>query len=283
MTSPCYLYKYLPANVAAIFLEKGLSFSRVSDFWKNDPSEFSHEIIEPIPAEAFKALEKDKNDARFVAFVGNPELLARMSSEEARNAELAKFNTVEYRRFAEWKVKCDLARKKYVCSLTSKKNNMYMWENYAGNHTGIALEFSTKAIHDICTKQPMCLSKVFYQDTQPKLTITSEPEKWRQMCCAIILRKGMKFVQEDEYRIVLDSNATITMEKGEPCIHDDCNLDPDIYTFEKDFNGKCYIYDKRLGKILTCVVLGSEVSEEHREYISNILTSRYPSVRIECE
>lgn len=90
-----------------------------------------------------------------------------------------------------------------VCCFTELFNNMHFWANYAGNHTGICLEFTPDY-----RKLPFNkLGIVEYQHNYPEIAI-DEKDKYKQF----FQIKHIDWEFEKEWRLIIPHTAEKTIE-----------------------------------------------------------------------
>lgn len=262
-----YLYKYVPADVAIVFLQKGLSFSRPSDF--ADKNEFHTRFI-PIRVHEFLAAMQE-----YKKFRQNPAWLHRLPPDEqfwwySRNhpevspkskkqirAIVDRVNATQKNVSSE-KLKQQLNARFRICSLTTWEDSEKMWREYAGDSTGVKFTFQTKALvnSEYGTLRPVAYS--------PKLPCYNPAYFSRdgEHLLRVIYTKLDSFADESEVRLCVDLwRPQISALHG-------------LYMSEtrgEQNRQKEYLYYRPIQECLSAVTFGRNCPKVTKEKITSLL------------
>ena len=205
METPAKLYKYQSYSSYALeaLVQSKIWISKPSDY--NDPFDCkinlenvtTHEQLKVLEDAAGEIINQQFRDAgksmrMRINFI-DPDYLAQMNEEERERDVRSKRELV-----------ISSLTSVGVYSMTRNKRDMLMWAHYAEQHMGFVLGFDTANYKD---EKYMQLIKVEYDDEYPVLPVNSvtNVDDLSGHLRMIALRKGKRWLYEDEWRLVLPS------------------------------------------------------------------------------
>lgn len=153
------------------------------------------------------------------------------------------------------------ASSKRICSFSDKPNNLFCWQRYADNHSGIALRFKTG--EDTILPQPI---KMIYSTTP--LLVTSLKQQ-----LAVTYGKGPSPTTKDFMRILLSKNKANNVEREWRCFSTataDLDDDEQLWYTNKTFSPS----------ELTAVYLGIGTDQKDKQSIKELVKTNYTRTKI---
>lgn len=262
-----HLHKYVPYDVAIVFLQKGISFSRPSDF--ADKSEFQTRFC-PIRVHEFLAAkqmhERFLQNPAWVHHLPPVEQLLWYSqphpkmSPKSKKLIKAHVNRLNARlkNVSSEKLKHQLNARFRICSLTTWDNSEKMWREYADDSTGVKFTFRTNALIDsiLGTLRPITYS--------PHLPCYNPAYFSRdgEHLLRVIYTKLDSFTDEREVRLCADLwRPQVSAVQG-------------LYTFEtigQHDKQREYLYYRPIQECLSAVTFGRNCPKGARERIIALL------------
>lgn len=267
MNTPDILFKYISSDVAHLILEKGLSYSRVSNFWDADPCEFNFIYPKIGIIELKRVME---NFCRQYHDDENISVLKDILRVEEKRLELLRIlNNPASMDALKKSARDAIVDRYYICSLSGYSNNDELWKKYANNHDGVMLALSVDGINLVNASDIDFLKKVTYKDS---LSLHSIIKIYTRLANNkdIIFTKMKKYEWANEYRLLLNTERAYSEKHIFSAL-----------PFEKNKNH--YIHDNRLSQFLVSITFGSNCNTEVREKIEKIVDQKYPQVELKNE
>jgi hypothetical protein len=140
-----------------------------------------------------------------------------------------------------------------ICSLSSKRDDILMWSHYSNDHSGFCVGIDTEMLEEVQRRRAekgvtLELCEVDYQETIPEINFyESTRGDWRQDVLRFVTTKSDHWGYEEEYRLLLYDRPSTAYPLGI--------------------------------EVISEVILGCEVADEHREEMLSIVDDR-PGVGI---
>lgn len=263
MDTPSVLYKYTNSENALRTLKNGLSYSRASNYWEQDPCEFNF-IAEKIKLvdlrltlEAFSTREDKYNIIKNL--IDNEDELQELCNE--LNSKDSIDRLIEDARTA-------IVDRYYICSLTSLYDDNALWEKYANNHDGVIFSISVDAINKVNQGEDNFLKKVEYKDsltTSSLLRLHFDLDDNKE----IIFSKMKKYEWAKEYRLLLNIGRVHSMEQKHL-----------FYEPRKVIGQPHFIHDMRFFCYLKSISIGRRCKKPLAKEIKAVIARTYPHVKI---
>lgn len=164
-----------------------------SAFGLNDPFEFKFNL----------ELNVDDEIHKQEFFKSNP----NSSETEFKDWKEQVRNNDGFLWYNEQKMRAELARRVCLCSFTKNNTNSLMWSHYAGNHTGICVEYdSSFAEYLISNTNSIASNPVKYSKYPPIVNLSEGTES---VITKTLFNKQIDWRYEQEHRVVIWSENDV--------------------------------------------------------------------------